>query len=132
MEAGLDESAAPLLELVPAVQVAWTDGSVPDPERAVIMKLAQGTAAANDPSSAALLASWLDTRPPDAFFAAAVAALRERLRALPAEQRIETVRRIAADAASVASASGGVLGFRATSDAESRSIQDLESALLSN
>jgi hypothetical protein len=133
MEAGLDEAAAGVLELIPAVQVAWCDGDVPAAERDQVVRLFERTrSTAADASSVSLLKSWLDVRPTDAFFAAALAALRARLQSLPAEERIETGRRITSDAASVAGASGGLLGFRAVSEAESRCIHELESALLSS
>lgn len=66
--------------------------------------------------------------PPDAFFTAALAALRARLELLDMEGRTRLFDRVIADATLVTTASGGLLGFGAMSDAESRCLRDVEAA----
>ena len=63
---GFDAGTAPLLDVLPAIQVAWADGSLPDKERAEIERALAGPAS----KEAARLGSrmveeWL-SRPPSA------------------------------------------------------------------
>lgn len=132
-EAGLDERTAALLEVVPAVQVAWADDRVTDSERREIgLLVKRNNLHATGGLGQRMLAAWLDQRPSNAFLAAAVAALRARLTRLDAEHRRQLFNRVIADADSVGAASGGLLGFGAMSDAESRCIRDLKVALTVN
>ena len=128
--AGLDERTAALLEIVPAVHVAWADDRVTDSERREIGLLLKN----NDLQATAQLgqrlpAAWLEQRPSDALFAAALVALRARLERLDRERRGLLFNRMLADATMVGAASGGLLGVGAMSDAERRCIRALEVAL---
>lgn len=128
--AGLDERTAALLEIVPAVHVAWADDRVTNSERREIGLLLKN----NDLQDTAQLgqrlpAAWLEQRPSDALFTAALVALRARLERLDLERRGRLFNRMLADATMVAAASGGLLGVGAMSDAERRCIRVLEVAL---
>lgn len=128
--AGLDERTAALLEIVPAVHVAWADDRVTDSERREIgLLLKNNNLQATAQLGQRLPAAWLEQRPSDALFTAALMALRARLERLDRERRARLFNRILADASMVGAASGGLLGVGAVSDAEQRCIRALKVAL---
>jgi prepilin-type processing-associated H-X9-DG protein len=129
-EAGVDEHTAELIQIVPAVYVAWADGHVSDAERREIDLLAErrDLQASGSPGRQ-VLAWWLEQRPSDGVFAAAFSALQARLQQLDKERRAQLFNGLIADAILVGEISGGVLGFGAVSDAEARCIRDLKATL---
>jgi hypothetical protein len=129
-EAGLDVRTAALLEIVPAVHVAWADDRVTDAERREIGQLLEsGDLQATAERGRRLSAVWLDQRPSDALFTAALAALRARLARLDLERRSRLFNKMLADATMVGAASGGLLGVGAMSGAERGCLRALEAAL---
>jgi len=130
VELGFDAATAPLLAIVPAIQVAWSDGTLPAAERAVIERILarpelQPAATAAGP----MVAEWLSRQPRAELFRLATEALRLRAARLNPEARTELVSGIITDCKAVAAASGGVFGVGALSSAEADRIRELAAAL---
>jgi hypothetical protein len=127
---GFDAGTAPLLDIVPAIQVAWADGSLPARERTEIERiLARPEMKEAVRLGSRIMAEWL-SRPPSAdLYRVATDALRLRLARLDTETRTRLISRIIDDCNAVAAASGGVFGLGAHSSAESQRIRELAAAL---
>jgi hypothetical protein len=129
-EAGFDEATLPLLEVVPAIQVAWADGSLPAGERAQIERiLARPEMKEAARLGSTLAAGWLARQPGPELYRLAIDALQHRLARLDPPTRTQMVRRIIADCNAVAGASGGVFGVGTHSSVESARIRELAAAL---
>lgn len=127
---GVDAATAPLVELVPAVQVAWSDGGLSAAERAEIERLmSQRQLQSSGVAGSRLMAGWLAEQPSGDLYRAATTALRLRLAGLGVDERRHLATQIVGDCTAVAKASGGLLGMGALSRAESDSIRDLAAAL---
>lgn len=127
---GFDGATAPLLDIVPAIQVAWSDGTLPAAERAVLERIMarpelQPAAAAG----AGMVSEWLSRQPGADLFRLATEALRLRVDRLDAGARTQLVAQIIGDCKAVAAASGGVFGLGALSSAEADRIRELAAAL---
>jgi hypothetical protein len=129
-ELGFDAGTAPLLDIVPAIQVAWADGSLPARERTEIERvLARPDLKEAARLGSRMVAEWL-SRPPSAdLYLVATDALRLRLARLDTDTRTRLISRIIDDCNAVAGASGGVFGLGAHSSAESERIRELAAAL---
>jgi hypothetical protein len=108
VDLGITKETGPALLLAPLVHVAWAEGSVSRAERATILAIA--AAGGVDPGSPAhgALSGWLDERPSQELFDAAMAVIEVGLSVLPAPEREERVRRIIDLCTRVARASGGL------------------------
>ena len=127
---GFDAATAPLLDIVPAIQVAWSDGTLPAAERAVIERiLARPELQPAAQAGGRMVAEWLSRRPRPELFRLATEALRLRVDRLDADSRTQLVSKIIADCKAVAAASGGVFGLGALSSAEADLIRELAAAL---
>lgn len=127
---GFDVETAPLVDIVPAVQVAWADGSLSTGERAELDRLlTQRELQSSAGLCSRLMAGWLAEEPSGDFYRVATAALRLRLTCLDAATRMRVATQIVCDCTAVARASGGLLGLGALSRAESDTISDLAAAL---
>jgi uncharacterized tellurite resistance protein B-like protein len=127
---GIDAGTAPLLEVVPAIQVAWSDGSLPTGERAEIERiLARPELAEAARLGSAMVAGWLSRQPGADLYRAATDALRLRIAHLDPDTRKTLIERIIKDGHAVAAASGGVFGIGAHSNAESEIIRQLAATL---
>lgn len=127
---GFDAATASLLEIVPAVQVGWADGTLPASERAEIERLlarpGMQTAAQ---AGRRLVNEWLARQPDGDLYRFATEALRLRASRLDADARTSLVNRIVEDCSAVAGASGGVFGLGARSSAEADRIRAIAAAL---
>ena len=127
---GFDAATAPLLDIVPAIQVAWSDGTLPAAERAVIERiLTRPELQPAAQTGGRMVAEWLSRRPRPELFRLATEALRLRVDRLDADSRTQLVSKIIADCKAVATASGGVFGLGALSSAEADLIRELAAAL---
>ena len=125
-ELGFDGGTAPLLDIVPAIQVAWSDGSLPAAERGEIERiLARSEMKEAARLGGRMVADWLSRRPGGDLYRVATEALRLRLARLDADSRKRLVGGIIDDCNAVAAASGGVFGLGAHSSAESKIISEL-------
>ena len=130
VELGFDAATAPLLDVVPAIQVAWSDGTLPAQERAEIERILarpELQAAAN--AAGRMVADWLSRQPRAELFRLATEALRLRAGRLDPDARTPRVSRIISDCKAVAAARGGVFGLGALSSAEADRIRELAAAL---
>ena len=123
---GFESGTAPLLDVVPAIQVAWADGSLPARERAEIERiLARPGMKEAARLGARMVAEWLSRPPGGELYRVSIEALRLRLTRLDGDARTRLVSGIIDDCNAVAAASGGVFGLGAHSSAESKIIREL-------
>jgi hypothetical protein len=123
---GFEGVTAPLLDVVPAIQVAWADGSLPAPERAAIERiLARPGMKEAARLGGRMVAEWLSRQPGGDLYRVSIEALRLRLARLEGDARTRLVSSIIDDCNAVAAASGGVFGLGAHSSAESKIIREL-------
>jgi hypothetical protein len=127
---GFDGDTAPLLEIVPAIQVAWSDGTLPARERAEIERLlARSELQRAAEAGRGMVAQWLSRQPTTELFRVATDAVKLRASSLDADARARFVGRIIADCNAVATAVGGVFGIGSLSSAEADRIRELAAAL---
>ena len=125
-----DGGTVPLLEIVPAIQVAWADGTLPPRERREIERLlARPNLQEAAALGSAMVEQWLARQPGCDLYRLATDALRLRASRLAADERKRLVGQILADCNAVAAASGGVFGLGALSSAEANSIRELATTL---
>jgi len=123
---GFEGGTAPLLDVVPAIQVAWADGSLPASERAEIERiLARPGMKEAARLGGRMVAEWLSRQPGGDLYRVSIEALRLRLARLDGDARTRLVSSIIDDCNAVAAASGGVFGLGAHSSAESKIIREL-------
>lgn len=127
-EHGLRVSSAGVLDWLPAVEVAWTDGANEAERHALCTQFSADDRASDE--GLALLDGWLTERPPDGLYVAGRRALRWRVQALEADERPAAVGRLVAICEAVGRAAGGAFGVGALSSGERRRIdvirRDLE------
>jgi hypothetical protein len=105
---GVRLDTGPAFLLAPLVQVAWAEAKVTDRERATVLRLAAARSVeAGSPAHTQLL-TWLEERPSDALFDAAMEVIRGGLARLPPGEREERLKRIVQACHEVAEASGGL------------------------
>jgi hypothetical protein len=107
-----------LLYLVPVIQTAWAEGGVSEKERSLILKAARSRGIDEGTPCDQQLNMWLSKRPSDEMFEKTLRAIRTILQAQPAVEREESEKDLLSLATAIASASGGIVGFRAVSDEE--------------
>jgi hypothetical protein len=129
---GYTAETVTLLHLVPLVQMAWAEGDVSDRERDLIKEAARARGIAAGSPADQQLSHWLTRRPADDFFEKTLRAIGAVLQAQPAETRAASQKDLLSYCTAIASASGGILGFRTVSDEErqllSRISQEFEKA----
>jgi hypothetical protein len=94
-----------LLELAPAVDVAWADGTISAREREVILQLGARGGVVNGSLVYSHLNGWLDSPPSDHLFDTSIRAIRAMLDVLQPEVRTALRRKLVADYTAVAAAS---------------------------
>jgi hypothetical protein len=105
---GVRLDTGPAFLLAPLVQVAWAEGKITDQERATVLRLATARGVeAGSPAHTQLL-KWLQERPSDDLFDAAMEVIRGGLALLPPEDREERLKHIVQACHEVAEASGGL------------------------
>ena len=91
MDLGINMSTGSALILAPLVQVAWAEGKVTDKERETVLRLAAGRGVEKGSPAEAQLLAWLDRRPDDAVFQAAIQVIKAGLSHLPSNEREERI-----------------------------------------
>ena len=127
----LDTGAAFLL--APLVQIAWAEGKVSEREREAVLRVAGERGVESGSPAHAQLVRWLEARPPDRLFDAAVEATKAGLSVLTPEERADRIRRIVEACRQVAAASGGLsrlLGVGTGVSSEEESVLDAIAATL--
>jgi AcrR family transcriptional regulator len=99
-----------LLHIFPLVEVAWADGKVEPPERALILEAARAQGIVSGSAYDRLLDS-LKERPSPERFARAWRILKALMDALPADQKTAGTRTLVTLAGDIAKAAGGFFGF---------------------
>ena len=105
-EVGITPDTAAAFLVAPLVQIAWAEGSVTKQERAAVLRLALERGIEAQSPAYSQLVTWLEVRPPDALFDAAIQALQCGLSVLPPVEKEERIARIVDACREVAAASG--------------------------
>lgn len=105
-ELGVTADTAAAFLLAPLVQIAWAEGAVTRPEREAVLHLARERGIEDGSPAHGQLTAWLDSRPDDALFDAAVEAIKSGLTVLPGSEKEERITRITDACRRVAEASG--------------------------
>jgi hypothetical protein len=103
---GVTPEAAPALFLTPLVQVAWAEGSVGNPEREAVLRIARQRDVAEDSPTYAQLVEWLKVRPSDTLFDVGLELIKYGFAVLPPNEREERIGRLIDSCHEVAAASG--------------------------
>ena len=98
-----------LLELAPAVQVAWADGSISRRERELVTTIARREHIMPGSPADAELERWLERPPSTHLFRTSVRAIGAILRSLHPDVGAALRRKLIGDCATVATASAGFL-----------------------
>jgi hypothetical protein len=109
-----------LLHLVPLLQMAWAEGGVSDRERALIVQAARARGIDEGSPADLQLSEWLSARPSGDQFDRSLRVIGAILQTRPPEERAVSQRDLLAYCSSIASASGGILGFGKVSAEEER------------
>jgi tellurite resistance protein len=118
-----------LLELAPAVDVAWADGTISAREREVIQQLGARGGVADGSPVYGHLNCWLDSPPSDHLFDASIRAIRAMLDALQPDVRNALRRKLVADYTAVAAASDSCVFGGTISNDERRSLDHIIAVL---
>jgi hypothetical protein len=128
-ERGFSPQLVRALPLVPFIQVAWADGTVSDAERDLILQQAQTRGLTPDSEGYARIREWLTRRPSDSLFEHATRVIRAMLSALPPDRRAASLKDLVSYSTTIASASGGILGFGSISTDEAGTLKKLAAEL---
>lgn len=112
------------MRLVPMVAVAWADRILSQEERAAILKAAADEDIVPGTAAYGLLCFWLEQSPDLRVINAWREYVTQVVRIMPPEALRELRERTEKLCHLVAKAAGGVLGIRATSEAEQKAIDD--------
>ncbi len=133
IDLGINMSTGSALILAPLVQVAWAEGKVTDKERETVLRLAAGRGVEKGSPAEGQLLVWLDRRPDDAVFQAAIEVIKAGLSHLPSNEREERIASIVQGCREVSEASGGIakaLGVGSGVSTEEQSVLDVISGAL--
>lgn len=120
---GFTGNTARVLDLLPLIHVAWSDGAIQRGERAAILGIARQRGIDPEDEAFQFVASLLETRPAETFFDATLQLLKRILPDPSTATLVDLCLR-------VAEASGGLLGLgRTVSDAERDAIASVADAL---
>jgi hypothetical protein len=129
--AGFGPSHVALVPVLPALEIAWSDGAVGKAEGELLKEQLRRHSAGQQPSAEAIakLDDFLQTRPPDHVFDGARRAAQIAVSNAGEGERRELTTRIMAEARAVAEAGGGLLGLGTVSTPERRALDALAAAL---
>ena len=130
-EQGLGPSTVAIVRVLPALEVAWSDGAVGKAEGDLLKEQLRRVSDGQQPSpeAVAMLDGFLIARPPDRLFEGARRAAQVAASTLGEGKGRDVAIRIVADAKAVAEAAGGVLGLGTVSTPERRALESLAAAL---
>jgi hypothetical protein len=109
---GFTPETVSLLPLIPIVQVAWAEGGVTDAERSLILKFARERGIHQGGAADEQLAGWLANPPSEEVFTRATRLIRAMIDDPSAAHSGLRVDDLIHRCEEIASASGGVMGFR--------------------
>jgi hypothetical protein len=125
LDGGFQPASVAALALVPAVFIAWADGSVTPNERQAVMSAALQRGLDNQPMAMKMLDAWLHAHPPRSLWnlwKEYAIALRKAAPASVAEKLTSEILR---QCKTVAEASGGTLGFGKISKQEQEILDEI-------
>jgi hypothetical protein len=130
-EEGLGPSHVAIVRVLPALEVAWSDGAVGKAEGELLKEQLRRHSDGQQPSpdAVAKLEEFLVTRPPDRLFDRARRAAQVAVHSAGENKGRDLATRIIADARAVAEAAGGLLGLGTVSTPERRALDSLAAAL---
>jgi hypothetical protein len=117
---GYTAETVKLLYVVPLIDVAFADGTVSEPERAAIIAASRAHGVEPESPADRQVVQWLTEPPSAVLFDGTLHVLGALLQRRPPDQRAAVTRDLLDSCATVASASGGILGIRTISDKEQR------------
>ena len=116
------------LRVFPLVAVAWGDGTLEEAERSTINMLSSTHFPKQCPAGQ-LLEKWLETKPTSEMFDAWETYAKALIAALPERDANELKKALVKEIQTVATSSGGLLGWAAISQGEHKVMQRVEAAL---
>jgi hypothetical protein len=119
-----------LLDVVPLLMVAWAEGRVSDEERQRIIEVIRARGVKANTLADQQLTSWLTVRPSDELFDRSLDIIAALLEARPPEEQQAELEVLLVWSRSIASASGGVLGFGRISGEEEAALARIRERLL--
>jgi len=121
-EMGFDRATVVVLFLVPLLQVAWSDGSIADRERALILEAAHAHGVKEGTPAHAKLNEWLAARPTEQTFERALQVIRDLMIYQSTDARQATTGKLIDACERIAAASGGFLGLGSKISAEEAAV----------
>jgi hypothetical protein len=121
-EMGFDRATVVVLFLVPLLQVAWSDGSITDRERALILEAAHAHGVKEGTPAHERLNEWLAARPPEQQFERALQVIRDLMVHQSTAARHTTTGKLLDACERIAAASGGFLGLGSKVSAEEAAV----------
>ena len=128
-ELGYKPETVMLLHLVPLIQTAWAEGNVSARERDLIVSAARSRGIAPGSAADQQLNQWLTDRPSAEFFERALRVIRAILEARSPDARAASERNLLSLCTAIATASGGIVGFGAVSEAERQILAHISEVL---
>jgi hypothetical protein len=126
---GLSDETVSLLHIVPLVHVAWIDGTVSARAADHIIVVARERKIEDKSEAYRLLAEWLGSEPSEALFPDALEAIGIVLQQQTSVERRRYVQTLLQHSATVAAASGGILGFAKVSNREREALDHIRRVL---
>jgi len=111
LEAGFTTDTIPLLYLIPALEVAWVDGSSSEGEHARMLELARLQGVERSSPAYEQLLGWLKDKPPADFFGSTLRLIGRVCGLQSPTDGEATVRKVMSYCSQIAEASGGWLGL---------------------
>lgn len=118
-----------LLELAPAVEIAWADGSVSTRERDVILQIGAREGVVPGRPVYGHLNCWLDSPPSDQLFDTSIRAIQAMLDGLQPDVREALRRKLVGDCTAVAAASDNFLLGGTLSNEERHALNHIAAVL---
>jgi len=120
------------LRVFPLVAVAWADGTLDESERTTVNTIASTHFLLKQCPAKKLLEKWLEEKPSTSMFEAWETYAKALVASLSAHDADELKKAIISEIQTVASSSGGLLGWSAVSSGESKVLKRIEAALTRN
>ena len=121
-EMGFDRATVVVLFLIPLIQVAWSDGSISDRERTLILEAAHAHGVKEGTPAHEKLNAWLAARPPEQTSERALHVMRDLMVFQSTDAREATTGRLIDACERIAAASGGFLGLGSKISAEEAAV----------
>jgi uncharacterized tellurite resistance protein B-like protein len=126
---GVSPQSFTALRVFPLVAVAWADGTLDDAERLTIHTLASTHFLLKQSPAGQLLEMWLDKKPASELFEAWETYAKSLVASLPAHEADELKKALVNEIHTVATSSGGLLGWSAVSSGENKALKRIEAAM---